>query len=193
MNMRTRASADFSRTAIRALETGTAAGIASAAALALLARTEGKGALQPINATSHWLQGDQAAYCDRLDARHTLTGLLTHYASAVFWALPFEFWRSRRRSSTAGGLLLGAALTSATAAAVDYGITPKRFTPGWELVLGKRSLAMTYGALALGLAAGALLAQPRTGRQADPGRWQQRRSAHRRRGMSANNAVREGL
>ncbi|UGB36857.1 hypothetical protein [Frateuria soli] len=166
VNIRTRATADGSRPVIRALATGGAAGLASAAALALLARAEGKGALQPINATSHWLHGDQAAECDRLDARHTLTGLLTHYASAVFWALPFEFWRARRRPSTAGGLLLGAALTSATAAAVDYGITPRRLTPGWELVLGKRSLAITYGALALGLAAGASLAQPRTARRA---------------------------
>jgi hypothetical protein len=48
---------------------------------------------------------------------------------------------------------------SAIAAVVDYGVAPKRLTPGWELVLNKRSIVAAYGALALGLAAGALLTQ----------------------------------
>lgn len=149
----------------RALVTGTVASIASMAALALLAKSEGKGALQPVNATSHWLHGEKAAACDALDARHSLIGFATHYASAVFWALPFEFWRARHRPPTTGTLLRGACITSAVAAAVDYGITPKRFTPGWELVLGKRSMVVTYAALALGLASGAKLAQALVGRR----------------------------
>lgn len=144
---------------VRALLTGTVASLASAAALALLAKAEGKGALQPINATSHWLHGRKAAECDELDAKHTLIGFATHYASAVFWALPFELWRARRRPRPAGSLLRGACMTSAVAAAVDYGITPKRLTPGWELVLSKRSLVATYVALALGLVGGTKLAQ----------------------------------
>ena len=147
-----------------ALVTGAVASLAAAAALAVLARAEGKGALQPINATSHWLHGDQAAGCDELDAGHTLIGFATHYASTVFWALPFEFWRARRRPSTTGTLLRGACMTSAVAAAIDYGVTPKRFTPGWELVLSTRSMVVTYGALALGLASGAKLAQALLGR-----------------------------
>jgi hypothetical protein len=48
---------------------------------------------------------------------------------------------------------------SAIAAAVDYGITPKRAAPGWEEVLSKRSIGITYAVMALGLAAGALLAR----------------------------------
>lgn len=144
---------------IGTLLTGTAAGVASAAALALLARSEGKGAVRPINATSHWLHGETAAEYDEFDATHTLIGLATHYASAVFWALPFEFWRARRRPASTGALLRGACLTSAMAAAVDYSVTPKRFTPGWELVLGTRSMVVAYGVLALGLASGAKLAQ----------------------------------
>jgi hypothetical protein len=48
---------------------------------------------------------------------------------------------------------------SAIAAAVDYIATPKRFTPGWEFVLSKRSMAATYAAMALGMAAGALITQ----------------------------------
>ena len=48
---------------------------------------------------------------------------------------------------------------SAIAAVVDYGVTPKRLTPGWEEVLSKRSIGMTYAAMALGLATGAMLTQ----------------------------------
>lgn len=149
---------------VSALLTGTVASLASAAALALLAKAEGKGALQPINATSHWLHGERAAECNELDATHTLIGFATHYASAVFWALPFEFWRARRYPASASTLLRGACMTSAVAAAVDYGVTPKRLTPGWELALSKRSLVVAYGVLALGLAAGTKLAQAMVGR-----------------------------
>ena len=45
---------------------------------------------------------------------------------------------------------------STIAAVVDYGITPKRFTPGWE-EFSKRSIGVTYAAMALGLATGAML------------------------------------
>jgi hypothetical protein len=163
MDRRTNGRSDRTSPATRALLTGTVAGLASAAALALLAKAEGKGALRPINATSHWLHGEQAAECDELDATHTLVGFATHYASAVFWALPFEFWRAWRHPSSAGALLRDACMTSAVAAAVDYGPTPKRFTPGWELVLGTRSLVVAYGVLALGLAFGTKLAQALAG------------------------------
>jgi len=164
MERRTNGNSDWTGPVARALVTGAVAGLAAAAALALLAKAEGKGALQPINATSHWLHGDKAAECDELDARHTLIGFVTNYAATVFWALPFEFWRARRRPPTASALLRGACMTSALAAAIDYGVTPKRLTPGWELVLSKRSLVVTYGVLALGLAAGTKLAQASVGR-----------------------------
>lgn len=46
---------------------------------------------------------------------------------------------------------------SAVAAAVDYGPTLKRFTPGWELVLSKGAMAATYGAMSVGLAVGSAM------------------------------------
>lgn len=45
------------RIGFSALVTGTAASVVSTAALALLAKREGKSAFQPTNATSHWLLG----------------------------------------------------------------------------------------------------------------------------------------
>jgi hypothetical protein len=52
-------------------------------------------------------------------------------------------------------------MTSAIAAVVDYGLTPHRFTPGWELVLSKRSMAAAYLAMAAGFAGAEYLLPPR--------------------------------
>ena len=73
----------------------------------------------------------------------------------MFWAVLFEHWVGVRRPAAALPLVRDALAMSAIAAAVDYGVTPKRFTPGWEFVLSKRSMAAAYAAMALGLAAGA--------------------------------------
>ncbi len=137
-----------------ALTSGTIASAASTAALALLARAEGKGALQPVNSTSHWRNGERAASFKEADLAHTAVGYATHHAATVFWAVIFEWWLGARRPG-ALPLMRDAMALSAIAAAVDYGATPKRFTPGWEFVLSKRSMAGAYAAMALGLAAGA--------------------------------------
>jgi hypothetical protein len=149
----------WTRLGLSALVTGTVASVVSTVALVLLAKAENKRPLQPTNATSHWLHGDQAARYDELDAAHTLLGYTTHHASAVFWAVPFEAWLAIRPPRTSAELLRDACALSAIAAAVDYGLTPKRLTPGWELILSKSSMSMAYGAMAVGLAAGALLAR----------------------------------
>ncbi len=139
---------------------GAMAGVTSTLALGLAARLEGKGAFQPVNSTSHWLNGEQAAGVTRVDARHTAVGLATHQAATLFWAALFEWWIARRRPVGPLPMAGYALAVSVVAAAVDYGATPKRFTPGWEFVLSKRSMAFAYAAMAAGLAAGALLAQP---------------------------------
>jgi hypothetical protein len=138
---------------------GTTASVVSTAALTLLARAEGKTPYQPTNATSHWLHGDDAARRSEADVAHTLLGYAIHHASAMFWALPFQIWLAARPPRTRLELLRDASVMSAIAAAVDYGVVPRRVTPGWELVLSKRSMVATYGATAIGLAAGALLAR----------------------------------
>jgi hypothetical protein len=76
----------------------------------------------------------------------------------VFWAYCFErLFASRRRHVTVPVLLTEAAAMSAIACAVDYTITPKRFTPGYELRLSRPSLLVVYVAFAGGLALGSLL------------------------------------
>ncbi len=154
-----RRSADFlARSAVSALF----ATATSSVALAAAARWEGRGALQPVNATSHWLNGDAAGEVVAADLRHTGVGFATHAAATFFWATLFEAWVGRRARSPVR-LATEAAAMSAVAAAVDYLATPERFTPGWEFVLSKRGMALAYAAMAAGLAAGAWTAGARDG------------------------------
>ena len=139
--------------------TGSIASAVSTAALASFAKAEGKHPLRPTNSTSHWLHGESAGRFDDVDLAHTGVGLATHHASALFWALPFEAWLASHPPQSYTELLRDGAVMSAIAAVVDYGITPKRLTPGWELSLSKRSMVGVFASLALGLAAGALVSQ----------------------------------
>lgn len=143
------------------LISGTTASIASTLALMALARLEGRGALQPTNATSHWLNGPSAADVTTLDGTRTGVGYATHHAATLFWALPFCAWRALRRRDRSATLLTDALAVSAVAALVDYRATPKRFTPGWEFVLSRRAMALAYAAMAGGLAAGLALSERR--------------------------------
>jgi hypothetical protein len=145
--------------AASALVTGSVASIVSTFALAAMAKAEGKGGIQPTNATSHWLYGDNAARMQEVDFAHTGAGFATHHASAIFWSVPFEAWLEEHPPQSLTALLGSAAAVSALAAVVDYGITPKRFTPGWEHVLSKPSMVGAFGSLALGLALGAVVSR----------------------------------
>ena len=147
----------LARTVLAAALTGTVATFAVTTALGLLAKREGKGALQPVNATSHWLESPRAGRQRGADLRHTGTGFLTNHGASIFWALPLQFMLSR--NAPAGEVAAKAALVSGAAALVDYGLMPRRLTPGWEHALGTRGVATGFFALALGLFAGAMLSQ----------------------------------
>ena len=153
--------ADWTRLLRRAAVSGTLASVTSTVALAALARLEGKGGLQPVNSTSHWLNGEKAASATRADLDHTAVGYATHHAATMFWAVLFERWLDGRPPRGPAAMARDAIALSALAALVDYGATPRRFTPGWEFVLSRRSMAATYGAMAAGLAAAALRRQRR--------------------------------
>jgi hypothetical protein len=147
------------RLSASAMVTGTVASIVSTVALAALARSEGKSGIRPTNSASHWLHGDEAGSREMADVAHTAVGYATHHASAVFWALPLEAWLEKNPPRSLGELLGTAAAVSAAAAVVDYGIVPRRLTPGWELTLSKPAMVGAFAGLAMGLAAGALVSR----------------------------------
>lgn len=137
---------------------GTVATVLSTALLAVIGRREAGSAVAPVNAVSHWLWGDESLRADGADLRHTATGFLTHHLAAVFWAGLYSWlYGHRDEAKTPAQAVAGGIATSAVAYVVDYHVVPKRLTPGWEHRMAPRSLAATYGSLAVGFAVGALL------------------------------------
>ena len=142
----------------RGLISGSVASLSSTLVLALMGRRRSGSATAPTNATSHWIWGDRAGHVDGVDGRHTGLSYLIHHASAVFWAVLYE----RYRSAPAPKLrtLRDAGATAALASFVDYRLTPRRLTPGFELRLPGAALAAIFAALALGLSARDLRNRP---------------------------------
>jgi hypothetical protein len=142
----------------RALLSGSLASVLSTAVLAGLGKRRLGRPLAPTNATSHWLWGDEEAFnAVEPSLRHSAVGYATHHASALMWALFYERWLAAEQNLTSGKIVRNAALMSAIAAFVDYQLTPKRFTPGFEAHLDRKNLLGVFAAVGVGLAAGALL------------------------------------
>ena len=141
---------------------GTVASLVSTAALALAGRRQDGHAIAPVNAVSHWAFGDEAAQVTRPTWRHTLTGLLTQHAASIFWAALYSrAYGHRREAKRLPNAIAGGVATSAVAYVVDYTVTPKRFTPGYELRLDGKGMLGVYAALAVGFTAGAMLLRGR--------------------------------
>jgi hypothetical protein len=154
------------KTMLRVLLSGSLASVAAALTLAAASKREGHAAAQPLNATSHWVHGDVAAYYSGVDWRHTGLGYVTHHSATMLWAGVFEALRRYSSRSDLAAVTRDAAVAATAAAIVDYTITPHRLTPGWELVLSKRSMAFAYAAMAAAFMGSELLLSPRREQQA---------------------------
>jgi len=147
-----------------ALRTGLIAGafasVASTMMLALRGRSEVGSITAPTNATSHWLWERKALAARSPSWRYTGLGYVIHHGSATFWALLYAWlWAHRRpQPESASQSLASAGVATAAAFAIDYAVTPKRFTPGFEHHLSKRSMAAVYATFAVGLAVGCAVA-----------------------------------
>ena len=138
--------------------TGSLASLASMAALAWRGRHDTGSTAAALNAPSHWLFGDRALWQDAPSWRFTGSGVTIHHLSAVMWGVLYEKFIARgRRRSPLPQQVGEAVVATAAAAVVDFALTPKRFTPGFEHRLTLRSLGIVYGAFALGIAAGSFI------------------------------------
>lgn len=140
---------------------GSLASILSAAYLAYAGQRRGHPAA-PVNAVSHWFFGDRALRKDEPSLLYTVSGYLTHHAAAIFWAvLHAKAWGTRREAKKPLPAAAGAATAAAVACFVDYQLTPKRLTPGFEHRLARPEMANVYACFALGLMVGSLLMKKR--------------------------------
>jgi hypothetical protein len=132
---------------------GQLAGALSAFVLLWRGRAELAEPLAPLNAPSHWIWGDRALGKDGGSWRYTALGLLIHQASAVMWGVLYERYVARPRA-TEVLQVRDAIVATAAAATVDFALTPKRFTPGFERRLSGAGLVFVYAAFAAGIALG---------------------------------------
>jgi hypothetical protein len=139
------------------LVSGSVASLTSTAALAMAGRRENGHAAAPVNAISHWLWDHEALRRNAPSLRHTLTGFLVHHGASLFWATLYaRAWGDRPQAARPVPALAGAAVAASVACFVDFRMTPRRLTPGFEHRISLRSMATVYACFALGLAAGSL-------------------------------------
>ena len=137
---------------------GSLASVFSTLALAAAGQRREREPIAPVNAISHWVWGDPALREDGADLRHTALGYLIHHGASLFWStLHAQAWSGTRAPRSPSRALGQAAVTAAAACLVDYRLTPKRLTPGFEHRLDRGQMALVYGCFALGLALGTLL------------------------------------
>ena len=140
---------------------GSLASLFSAAYLAVAGWRRGHAAA-PMNAVSHWVFGDRSLQEDEPSATYTATGYLTHHAASVFWGVLYaKAFGARPEAKKPLPAAAGAVAAASVACFVDYQLTPKRLTPGFEHRLAKPEMTMVYGFFALGLLAGTLLMKKR--------------------------------
>lgn len=153
----------------RAVISGTVSGLATAGVASLVGKCENGSYAAPLNATSHIVWGEEAAYHNRPSLKYTLMGFLLNHASTIFWASFYEKlfgrygtgkMRVRRLPFTVSPEpvslvkpVCGGAAVAAAAYIIDYHLIPKRFTPGFEKRVSGKSLTAIFAALAVGLAA----------------------------------------
>ena len=143
------------------LVSGSLAALLSAAYLAWAGHRRGQPAA-PVNAISHWLFGDRSLRQDASSLKYTLTGYVTHHLAAIFWGvLHAKAWGARAPAKEPIPALAGAVTAATVACIVDYQLTPKRLTPGFEHRLGRPEVANVYAFFALGLAIGTLVMKNR--------------------------------
>jgi len=143
------------------LVSGSLAALLSAGYLAVAGWRRGHTAA-PVNAVSHWFFGDRALREDDASLAYTASGYVTHHAASVFWGVLYaKAWGARPEAKTPLAAAAGAAAAAGVASFVDYQLTPKRLTPGFEHRLARPEMTMVYAFFALGLAAGSLLMKKR--------------------------------
>lgn len=150
------------RVASDAVVSGSAASMASAAALMACSAMHEGSAAGGLNGPSQWLWGEAEAYTREATLRHTAAGYAIHHATSIFWAVLHEsvFGGSRRRKPALQHCAEAVA-SAATAYVVDYHLTPPRLRPGFEKHVSPRGMVAVYAAFAAGLAITAIVRDSR--------------------------------
>lgn len=145
------------RVAIDAITSGTAASLASAAALMAGSKLRNDSWAGGLNGPSQWLWGESEAYTTKATLRHTAVGYAIHHSTSIFWALIYETIFGGRGKKPALQHCTEAVASTAAAYVVDYHLTPPRLRPGFEKHVSPSGMVAVYAAFAAGLAIAGIL------------------------------------
>jgi hypothetical protein len=137
---------------------GSIAAVLSAAVVAVAGKRESGSAIAPINAVSHWMWGEEAAQDETVNVRHTGVGAVTQLLAGMFWGTLHALLRPHvRDEDVVPAAIAGGIATSVAAGVLDYGLIPKRLTPGYELRVSNRAIVAAFAAIAVGVAIGTVV------------------------------------
>jgi hypothetical protein len=142
---------------VRVLLVGSIASLLSTMMITMASKEATGYSAAGTNATSQWFWGVGARRHRKASVRHTLAGYAIHHASATFWAAIFEGKGAARMIPSPA---LRGGFIAIVAAAFDFGLMPRRFTPGFESHLSFRAIAKTYMAFGMGLWLGTRVHRP---------------------------------
>ena len=124
-----------------------------------LSVAEHKSAAAPVTAISHIFFGDSAFEPQSGDAMHFGIGFMLNVMAMIGWSAIAEL--GFRVLSIDSHRFVYAALVAIAltvlAFITDFHIVPKRFTPGFEHVLSKRAIYVTYVFLAFSFVIGSMM------------------------------------
>lgn len=141
--------------ALRALVSGSVASVLSIIAATALSRPRTGSAASATNAPSQWVWGEPARRRHDVTLRHTALGYCIHHASSLLWGSVHEGTLERVGARP----WQVAPAVAAMAMVVDYGVVPRRLSPGFERHLSRPGLVAVYATFAVGLVLGSRLAR----------------------------------
>lgn len=139
------------RIAMDAVVSGTAASLASAAALVAGSKIRDGSWAGGLNGPSQWLWGESEAYERQATLKHTAVGYAIHHSTSVFWAVIYETVFGGKKKPPLQRCTEAIA-SAAMAYVVDYHLTPRRLRPGFEKHVSPTGMVAVYAAFAAGLA-----------------------------------------
>jgi hypothetical protein len=137
--------------------TGSTGALTSMIAAMIGGHKDSRQADAPVNAVSHIAWDSAPPRHPGKNAINTWTGVALHTGASIFWATIFEVVFGRPARSGVARAVAASAATSLGAYITDYYVVSKRFRPGYEAYLSRKSMFVVYAALAAGLALGASL------------------------------------
>ena len=132
--------------------------VLSIGSIMMLAAIERKAPSAPVTAISHIVYGDKAIDSRRVDLLHFVIGFGLNLMAMIGWSVVAEigFRVLHILPNNFIGTCFVASAVSVLAYFTDFYVVPKRFTPGFEHILSRRALFITYVFLAVSFLIGGM-------------------------------------